>query len=163
MPKTRKNITNSYLDYEFSPEEYCDDPPEWYGDLEICLAIPAEFSQGDGTVLQPLVYTFYDKDKHPLYVGKSKRFWDRLAWHERAKDNKEPWMYNVEYVGLICLETLEEMDVVEVLESHKKLAKYSPDLKHDGENYTTPLFGHKAFDITTYYEEDVFPYSKLWD
>lgn len=84
--------------------------------MDTCLAYKDEIFGADKDVLQPIVYTFYDKDRHPLYVGKSKRFDNRIKWHERAKDSgNESWMQDVEYVGLICLETLEEMDVVEVL------------------------------------------------
>lgn len=162
MKKARRK-TDAYLNYTFPDDSYNDLPPGWLDDVDIMLALKDEIFGKDKKVIQPIVYTFYDKSKHPLYVGKSMCFDNRIKQHCRLKENKEPWMNDVAYVGLIPLGDLYDMDIIEMIEIAKKCPLHSNDLNHDGDEYITPLGIGPSLEIKIFYEENVFPFKRLFD
>lgn len=160
--RVKKQLTENYKNYTFCHDDFNEEPPIWLDDYDIFMGEIKTNESGIPYIL-PMVYTYYDKSKHPLYVGKSEVFNNRVKQHERAKEKgAEPWMNEVMYCGLIWCETLEEMDVVEILEIQKKKPRYSRDNCRDAKEYLSPIFGRRAYDIKTFYTEEIFPYEKLF-
>ena len=160
MPKKPKSLTDNYLRYIFPDEEYSDEAPAWLTEIGFMIGYITPDS------IQPMVYTMYDSEGHPLYTGKTIRLYDRMAWHIRAADRREPWMQDVAYIGLILCGDLFEMDLIEVIEIAKKQPKYNRDLLRDDKNYTIIAFtpeDEPQIKVQTYYKEDVFPFDKLFD
>ena len=156
--KTKKLLTDSYLKYTF-PDEYFSDGAElWIDNLEWASFLS---NAENKRFVMPTIYTFYDECRHPLYVGKSIQLDARLSQHLRAFEaGKETWIKDAIYLGLILATSLEEMDIIEVLEIQKKLPRYCSDFRHDTGNYE-PFLSRRdnkpLFEITTNYEEEVFP------
>ncbi len=160
--KTKKNVTDSYKNYTFTDDEF--DPyvgiPNWL-DTFPCILSDRQFFGFDekDNIVIPVVYTFYDEQRHPLYVGKSISIIDRIYYHEYSKDKREPWMKNVVYIGLILCDSLNEMDIIEVLEIHKKLPKYNSDCRNDTKEYVNAVrLKKQQLHIQVFYEEEVFLY-----
>ena len=161
MPKKRKVLTDEYLNYSFQDEEFSESHPGW---LFPRWMTGVEYMAGliDRHGVRPVVYTMYDRDRHPLYVGKTKWFVDRTWQHEREKTRNEPWMNEVVFVGLIPCFDLFEMDIIEILEINKKRPRFNKDLLHDYEHSIDSPIEEEQIGVGVAYSENVFPYALLF-
>lgn len=163
--KTKKKLTDDYLKYRFADGQYSDSAPEWLDVFDLTLSAEELCFGRAGKCVLPIVYTFYDAGRRPLYVGKTFRFNDRVKWHERTGrgGGKEPWMQDVEFCGLIPCHSLDEMDIIEALEIQKKRPRHCRDLSHGSEDIEIiPIIASGQLKIEASYFEDVFPYGRLF-
>ena len=158
--KTKKPLTDSYLKYTFSDEQFSANADMWVDNLHWAGWLTYEENK---RYIVPTIYTFYNEDGHPLYVGKSIQLDARIVQHLRALEaGKQSWAKDVVYLGLIFATSLEEMDIMEVLEIQKKLPRYCSDFRHDTENYEPFILrrdGKPSYEIITNYEEEIFPFA----
>lgn len=161
--KIRKTLINDdYLDYVFEDNSLIDRVPDWIDDLDLIFGI-AEKS-GEKTI-QPIVYTFYDKEKHPLYVGKSVDIFQRMKWHHRAQEKgRERWLGDVAFLGLILFDDVSQMNIAEIVEISIKRPKFNRDCRDDYSGATIPMFRPEgpSFTFQPNYTEDIFPYNLWW-
>lgn len=157
--KTKKPLTDSYLKYTFPDEEFSANADMWIDNLHWAGWLLHEENK---RYVVPAIYTFYNEDRHPLYVGKSIQLDARIIQHLRAFEaGKQPWIKDVVYLGLTSAISLEEMDIMEVLEIQKKLPRYCSDFRHDTKNYEPFISGRDgrpSYEIITNYEEEIFPF-----
>lgn len=164
--KTKKTITDSYKKYTFKDADFLpfDSIPEWLDQYSYLLVDQSIFGfENKDDVIVPIVYTLYDREKHPLYVGKTFRLIDRIYYHDYSKDKREPWMKDVVYIGLTLCNSLDEMDLIEVLEIHKKLPKYTSDCRNDIGKYVAAFEIKNQLNIQASYTEDVILYETFID
>lgn len=95
-----------------------------------------------------VVYSFYDKDKNPIYVGKSINFVDRYDWHRR-----KPYYQEIEYIGFRQYNNRAEMDLAELFQIQNKLPKYNKSGKF---NETLKLVSFQDFS-----KEEIFTRSNV--
>ena len=67
------------------------------------IAFVEQFTIAEEELRQYVVYTYYDKNEEPLYVGRSKAFYDT---HSLNYNNKE-FMDDVEYIGFLVFDNEE--------------------------------------------------------
>lgn len=126
--KTRKQQTDDYKNYTLKESETVrfpdDEEAAWVLDTLSYMGIKDE---SEGTIfIAPIVYTFYDADKHPIYVGKSINIKERFDWHRRQK-----YWSEVSYIGILLCDNLVWMDIVEICEINNKMPKYNRDSNYD--------------------------------
>ena len=74
-----------------------------------------------------VVYTYYNKNKEPLYTGKSIDFYDRHYWHMVRDEYSD----EIEYVGLRFYDSPAEMEIAELFWIQKLKPQYNRASKHD--------------------------------
>lgn len=67
------------------------------------IAFVEQFTIAEEELRQYVVYTYYDKNEEPLYVGRSRAFYDT---HHLNYDNKD-FMDEVEYIGFLVFDNEE--------------------------------------------------------
>jgi len=81
----------------------------------------------------PAVYTFYDEDGEPLYIGSSQWLDDRFDWHRRR-----PYWSQTKRIGIRVYPDREQMRLAELALIFSKRPKYNRDgIYNDGRE---PLF-----------------------
>lgn len=144
--KTRKQQTDDYKNYTLKESETVrfpdDEEAAWVLDTLSYMGIKDE---SEGTIfIAPIVYTFYDANKHPIYVGKSINIKERFDWHRRQK-----YWSEVSYIGILLCDNLVWMDIVEICEINNKMPKYEYLLL-----MAPNLYLKRKFWIATYKEEN---------
>ena len=84
-----------------------------------------------------VVYSFYNKNKEPIYIGKSISFLDRYDWHLRKQYAKE-----IEYIGFRLYKNEAEMELAELFHIQKNIPKYNKASKY---NYDLEMVSFKDF------------------
>lgn len=116
--KYKKQPTDQYLQYQFDPRQYTDKWPMFVIDG----ILTAASKKTANVVIAQIVYTLYDRDRHPLYVGQSYDIRTRMRWHQ-----KKAYWHETTHIGIIPCGSVDEMDFVEILEIQKKHPKYNAD------------------------------------
>lgn len=88
----------------------------------------------DRNAIVPIVYTFYGKDREPLYVGSSSNFWERF----RSGHWRKSYWEEVEEIGIRAYPDREQMRIAELAWIFIKKPKYNRDGKY--ENGKKPIY-----------------------
>lgn len=124
-------MTDDYFDYS---DGFGDDPRSErhyyeYLKTEINDAISYTYAISKDTgekYIFPLVYTLYDENDCPLYVGSTQSIADRIDWHMR----KDYWT-SVRTIGIRAYPDREQMRIAELYWIFAKKPKYNNDGKYD--------------------------------
>lgn len=81
------------------------------------IAFVEQFTYAVEELRQYVIYTYYDKEQKPLYVGRSRDFYN--AHH--INGNTKEFMKDVVYIGFIVMENEEEIkEAVKLIISFRK-------------------------------------------
>lgn len=69
------------------------------------IAAIEQFTYAAKELKQFVIYTYYDKDENPLYVGSSTTFYDAHYFNTQRFD----WFCDVKYVGFIFMENEDQI------------------------------------------------------
>lgn len=68
------------------------------------IAFVEQFTYADEELRQYVVYTYYDQEENPLYIGRSKDFYNTHYINENTKE----FMKEVVYIGFMVMENEDE-------------------------------------------------------
>lgn len=101
-----------------------------YDDLKDEILFLMDVSkQVDRNSIVPVVYTFYGKEREPLYVGSSSDFYERF----RVGHWRKSYWEEIEEIGIRLYPDREQMRIAEMAWICIKKPKYNRDAKYNDE------------------------------